>query len=558
MFRRTRREFLGASAAAGAGLLLPRTSSGAGNTAKINVLLDEPIATISPYVYGHFIEELGTVIYDGVWVGDGSAIANRSGIRTAAVDALRQIKAPLIRWPGGCFADTYDWRDGIGPPAKRPRRTSFWVDGAESRGLPANSVQKSNPNRFGTDEFMKLCRMAGAEPYLAANLRSLPPLTFDQWVEYCNAPTGSTTLAEERATNGSPEPYGVRFWGIGNESWGCGGTLTPDEYAGLYRRFSSWEPHYGLPLRLVASGPNGTDYDWTASFFERILGSRPIRPPFGWALHYYTDMPPAAGASEDDIYAGYAVANRMEEILLGHWSAMGVHDPAHQTRLVVDEYGPWYHAAEVPPTAALGLPQVTMRDALITALTLDILNRHAEKVGMATCAQLINCLDSLLLSHADQFVTTPVFSVFDMYKDHQGARAVRVEFPGDNGISFSPSAAWDVPGIGDLHVFTSHATESLWGLNGSASLAGNRLTITAVNLHLHEDCPAEINLRHGGSPMSAQAFVLGGDNGVAAMNSFASPRTVAVQSSTAVEVRGSKLRFTFPKSSVTKLSVTLQ
>ena len=556
MFQRTRREFLGAGAAAGAALLLPRTSLGsASSTAKITVLLDEPIAAISPFVYGHFIEELGTVIYDGVWVGESSTVANRSGIRTAVIDALRQIKAPLIRWPGGCFADSYDWRDGIGPREKRPRRTSFWVDSPESRGLPPNSVQKSNPNQFGTDEFMKLCRMTGAEPYLAANLRSLPPLNFDQWVEYCNAPTGSTTLADERAANGSPEPYGVRFWGVGNESWGCGGTLTPDEYAGLYRRFSSWEPHYGLPLRLVASGPNGADYDWTAVFFERILGSRPIRPPFGWALHFYADMPPAAGATEDDIYAGYAVANRMEEILLGHWSAMGVNDPAHRTRLVIDEYGPWYHAEQVPATAALGRPQVTMRDALITALTLDIFNRHADKVGAATCAQLINCLDSLLLSHTDQFVTTPVFSVFNLYKDHQGARAVRVEFPGTNGISFSPSAAWDAP---ELRVFPSHATQSLWGLNGSASLAGNRLTITAVNLHLHEDCPAEIDLRHAGKPISAQAFVLGGAEGVAAMNSFEAPGAVAVQTSATVEVHGSKLRFTFPKSSVTKLSVTLQ
>ena len=221
------------------------------------------------------------MIYDGVWVGEKSSIANVHGIRKELVEKLKAIKAPVIRWPGGCFADSYDWKDGIGPRDKRPRRTNFWVDDPQAKKLSANAVQKFEPNTFGTDEFVEFCKLSSAEPYIAANLRALPPLSFDQWVEYCNSPAHSTTYADVRAAAGYAEPYNVRYWGIGNESWGCGGNFTPEEYSNEYRRFTAWVPDYGVDLRYVASGPNQDDVDWTTQFFEDILHRRPIRPPYG-------------------------------------------------------------------------------------------------------------------------------------------------------------------------------------------------------------------------------------------------------------------------------------
>ncbi|HKM81736.1 MAG TPA: hypothetical protein VJY15_12330, partial [Candidatus Acidoferrum sp.] len=211
-----RREFLREGAlAAGAvacSVYLPHAAAGmASADSRIDVLLDEPLGTISPNIYGHFTEHLGGVIYDGLWVGENSLVANLQGIRIRLVEEMRKIKAPVVRYPGGCFADSYNWRDGVGPADKRPRRTNFWND-AETKTAPEN--HKYEPNRFGTNEFIRFCRLVGAQPYLAANLRSLPAEEFYHWVEYCNSPAGSTSLAEMRAAAGSPEPFNVRFWGV--------------------------------------------------------------------------------------------------------------------------------------------------------------------------------------------------------------------------------------------------------------------------------------------------------------------------------------------------------
>src|SRR5271169_347768 len=224
-----RRDFLRNSALGIAGLAFSRSLSGPAAAqartvdAHIEVLIDEPLGTISPNIYGHFTEDLGGVLYDGLWVGENSKIANVNGIRKSVIDHMRTIKAPVVRYPGGCFADSYDWRDGIGPRDQRPRRTNFWAN--DDPKQPAD--HKYDPNQFGTNEFVQFCKLVGAEPYLAANVRSLPAEAFYRWVEYCNSPAGSTTLADQRAAFGSAEPYNVRYWGVGNESWGCGGNFTP-------------------------------------------------------------------------------------------------------------------------------------------------------------------------------------------------------------------------------------------------------------------------------------------------------------------------------------------
>src|SRR5256885_1271696 len=256
-----RRHFLRSGLALGATALFSRNALfGASADSHIEVLVNEPIGTISPNIYGHFAEHLGGVIYDGIWVGEGSSIPNTNGIRRALVEALRRIHAPVIRWPGGCFADSYDWIDGTGPRNQRPRRTNFWADAREAKQLKGG-VQLYENNAFGTTEFVRFCRLSGAEPYIAANLRSLSALDFDHWVEYCNSPAGSTTLADQRARDGSRDPFNVRYWGIGNESWGCGGNFLPEDYAVEFRRFITWVPSYGVQLAFVGSGSNGDDVD---------------------------------------------------------------------------------------------------------------------------------------------------------------------------------------------------------------------------------------------------------------------------------------------------------
>ncbi len=555
-----RRQFLKTSALAGTAFLVqPEKMFAATADANIEVLLDAPLGTISPFIYSHFTEELGAVIYDGIWVGEKSKIPNQQGIRTSVVEKLRQIKAPAVRWPGGCFADSYDWRDGVGPRDKRPTRTDFWVDDPDSKNTAPLGPGNFDPNQFGTDDFVRFCKLSGAEPYLAANVRSLPALQFDQWVEYCNSPAGSNTYADMRAAGGSREPYNVKYWGVGNESWGCGGSFTPDEYAAEYRRYTAWVPRYGVDLKLIASGPNQDDVAWTESFFSNIFGPRHTQAPYGWSLHYYTDLPEALSFKNTDVYPGYTLANRMEKIINDHWTVMGVHDRDHQVKLIVDEYGPWYRFSDtkVDPSHVLG-QQLTIRDALMTAMTLDIFNRNPEKVAMAACAQLINCIDSLFLSHEDKFITTPIFNVFDMYKDHMGGEAVRVEFAAPSIHYPRVTVKKQLSPVGDEAVPAEEKTADvqLWGLNGSASRNGRTLTLTVVNPHLSEARETLINLRGDAKPSSATALVLGGGMDVHTHNTFVEPNNVQTKSAT-VTINGSTLTFSFPPSSVVRLTVQL-
>ena len=285
-----RREFIRTAGTAGLAVLgpplTPRRRARLPD-AHVEVLLNEPIGTIAPEIYGHFTEHLGGVIYDGVWVGEGSKVPNVAGVRRALAEALRVIKPSVIRWPGGCFADSYDWRDGVGPRARRPRRTNFWIDDPRYKDLgivPATY----DPNEFGTSEFLRFCRLVGAQPYLAVNVRSLPSRAFWEWLEYCNSPAGSTSWADVRAAGGDRNPFGVVYWGVGNESWGCGGNFTPEGYASEYRRFVTWAvPQYGVDLRFVASGPNGGDLEWTRRFFAAMAERGSLDRVWGWALHHY-------------------------------------------------------------------------------------------------------------------------------------------------------------------------------------------------------------------------------------------------------------------------------
>ena len=549
-----RRDFLRTTTAAVSGLAFargfaPLAAAQANSSASIEVLLDEPLGIISPEIYGHFVENLSGVIYDGIWVGENSKIPNVNGIRKQLVDEMRKIKPAIVRFPGGCFADSYDWRDGVGPIDKRPRRTNFWFGGEKPGALDAH---RYDLNRFGTNEFVQFCRLVGGQPYLAANLRSLPAGQFYQWVEYCNSPAGSTTLADQRAASGFKDPFNVRYWGVGNESWGCGGNFTAQEYAVEYRRFTSWVPGYQEPLSFIASGPNDDNWDWTRGFLEEIVrkGKLAVRDIYGLALHYYAwnlsrgktrDWVEGKGdAIKFDTVDWYELLRQgdvMESLIKGHWQAMSEFDADHHVKLVVDEWGPWYRpGSELTPTNQLEqLP--TLRDAVFSGMTLDTFNRHPGKVAIGCCAQLINCLNSLYLAHEDKFCVTPVGHVFEMYAAHQGGQTLRTEF-------IAPQVSYDRDG----------KAASFWGLKGAASLHNKTLVLTAVNPDVSKPIEAHINVRRA-SVQSGAATVLTSSD-IHARNTFEQP-TALVPKSGSISVRSGTVTYEFPPASVVKLELQL-
>jgi alpha-N-arabinofuranosidase len=519
---------------------------------RIEVFADDPTATIAPEIYGHFTEHIGGVIYDGVWVGEKSKIRNQFGIRAELIERMRQIHAPIIRWPGGCFADSYDWRDGIGPADKRPTRTNFWEGDQGAELLHGKGPQIYEPNTFGTNEFMRFCKLAGSEPYLAANLRSLPALEFDHWIEYCNSPKGTTTLAGMRADAGFAEPFGVKYWGVGNESWGCGGSFQPEEYASEFRRFTNWLPTYGVDLKLIGAGPNGDDMAWTHKFFEEIFTGHAYNNSHftGWSIHHYASNL-SRGKNHDwilgkgdalqfeavDWYELMRECNRIEQIMADQWTLMGEYDLQHRVKLVVDEYGPWYRAGtELDPSHIFG-QQITIRDAMATALTLDAFNRNADKVSVATCAQLVNNLNALFLCHEDRFFATPNFYVFEMYAAHQGAQGLRAEFSAP-----------------DVHYDRDSKPASFWGLNGSASRKGNVITVTAVNPDLANPSECQISVR--GATVSRAIGTALWSTDMHAHNTFEQTEAVKYRSLDA-SVQGDSVHVTIPAASIVKLQLTL-
>ncbi len=547
-----RREFVRSALAGGAALMLPGALPGVATFGRrgrsaladshIEVLLGEPIGTIAPEVYGHFTEHLGGVIYDGVWVGEDSKVPNIGGIRKALVDALKRIQPSVIRWPGGCFADSYDWRDGVGPREQRPTRTNFWIDDPGFKNIDGGPALY-DPNAFGTSEFEHFCRLVGAQPYLAVNVRTLPAQAFLEWLEYCNAPAGKTTWSDVRADIGDRDPYDVRFWGVGNESWGCGGNFTPEEYVEEFRRFTTWSvPHYGLDLSFIAAGPSGADTEWSRRMFNALRERNAIDSVWGLSVHHYSSAPGIGNHAVDYDETGWydllQSANRMEGVITSNWAAIGPIDRRHHVKLVIDEWGAWHDNAPLEDPHHLFESQQTIRDALVTSLTLDIFHRHADKVGMANVAQLINCIHSLFLSHEDKFTVTPPYHVFAMYAAHQGGQSVRT-------LVSAPEVSW---------TNRDGRVQELWGLSGSASVKDGELTLTVTNSSLAEPRQTEIAIR-GGTLKSVRSTTLIADS-MHDVNDFDDPERVKPKSAD-VPVGGQPLVYDFPPASVTKLAITL-
>ena len=534
-----RRTFLktaaGAGAAAFAGLRTLRAAD-----AEVELNPSQPGARISPNIYGHFIEHLGGVIYDGVWVGRDSKIANVDGIRKRFVDDMKRIGAPNLRWPGGCFADGYHWRDGIGRPGGRPRTYNYW-EGQMPEGRHA-----TESNEFGIHEFMRLCRLVGAQPYVAGNVGSGTPHEFHDWVSYCNAPAGTLSLADERASNGDQDPFNVKYWGVGNESWGCGGNMTPGEYATKYRQYTSQFPAYLRPF-LVATGPRGHSADgdlaWTAGLFEGLQGGGRGRAGVdGLALHYYTDFrrtdDDGAHFDEKGWYAVLYKGVRLEKILEDHWAIMGKYDPQHHTKFVVDEWGDWYKGGtELGPHYILS-QTITLRDALHAAMTFDIFNRNAEKVEMACVAQTINCLHSLFAAVGDKYARTPAYYAFEMYRPHMGGALLpaRISLP-------------------EMTVPLPEGTGKIPSLSGSASIRDKSLTATLTNPSLSETVTARIRLSGGARLREGRGAVLTHQD-MHATNTFEKPDEVKL-AELPVQVSGDVATVTIPKQAVAAVSLEL-
>lgn len=558
-----RREFLLAATGASGALLIGGRQAARGREllalmptassadSRIEVLTTEPIGTIAPEIYGHFAEHLGGVIYDGIWVGENSKIPNINGIRRSLAEALRKIRPGVVRWPGGCFADSYNWRDGIGPKARRARHTNFWRDSGDWPKDAPDGPWKYETNQFGTDDFLRFCKLVGAEPYIAANLRSLSANDFYEWVEYCNSPAGTTTLADIRAANGGErETTKVRFWGIGNESWGCGGNFTPEEYAAEYRRFTAWVPNYGVKLAFVGSGPNGGDLDWTRRFFTKLNERRALGSMWGWALHHYSwnvsggrtnDWQQGKGDAvnypEEEWYELLNQADQMESLITNHWNVMSEIDRTRRVKLVVDEWGAWYKpGTEANNTHLLG-QQSTIRDAVLAGLTLDTFHRHADKVGAAAIAQLVNCLQALFIAHEDKFLLTPTYHVFDMYSVHQRASAVRTIFS-------SPPCTYRRNG----------QPATMRGLMGSASIQDRQLALTVTNPDIKNPRETEIVVR-GANVKSIKGISLTATD-IHAHNAFENPRRVEPKEIQITQI-GTPFVFSFPPASVTRLDLVL-
>ncbi len=372
--------------------------------------------TINKNIYGHFSEHLGRCIYQGLYVGEDSQIPNKNGMRTDVVEALKKIRVPLLRWPGGCFADEYHWQDGIGPKEERKRMVNTnWGGVVED-------------NSFGTHEFLELCEQIGCEPYINANVGSGTVREMAEWVEYLNS-EGDSSVVKQRWKNGRKEAFNVKYWGVGNESWGCGGNMRPEYYADEYRRYQTYCRNYG-PNRLfrIACGPNGDDYNWTEVLMKQAGGYMD-----GLSLHHYTvcgdkweDKRAATGFNLEEYYRTVVHSTKMEELVTRHGQIMDRYDPEKWVGMVVDEWGNWF---DVEPGTNPGFlyQQNTMRDAMVAAINLNIFNKHCDRVVMANIAQTVNVLQAVILTEGDQMVLTPTYHVFDLYKAHQNAREVECQ-----------------------------------------------------------------------------------------------------------------------------------
>jgi alpha-N-arabinofuranosidase len=384
------------------------------NTVIVNA--DVTQGTINKNIYGHFAEHLGRCIYEGIWVGEDSSISNTKGIRNDVLNALKDINIPVLRWPGGCFADEYHWKDGIGPRENRKRMVNTHWGGVVEN------------NHFGTHEFMLLCELLGTEPYICGNVGSGTVQEMSEWVEYMTF-NGESPMANWRQENGKEEPWALKYFGVGNENWGCGGNMRPQYYADLYRRYQTYVRNYGdNKIYKIAGGANVNDYKWT-----EVLMREAAHLMDGLSLHYYAipgdfwlGKGSATNFTEDEWTITMQKALHIDELITRHGTIMDKYDPDKRVGLIVDEWGTWF---DVEPGTNPGFlyQQNTIRDALVAGVTLNIFNNHCDRVQMANIAQTVNVLQAMVLTENEKMILTPTYHVFEMYKVHQDAEKLSLD-----------------------------------------------------------------------------------------------------------------------------------
>ena len=482
-------------------------------------------ARISPTIYGHFAEHVGRCVYEGIWVGPQSRIPNEQGVRLDVLAALKHLRAPTVRWPGGCFADDYHWRDGIGPANKRPTTANLWW-------------RQTEPNDFGTDEFVRFCASVGCAPYICCNVGSGGPREARNWLEYCNF-GGESTLARMRAKNGSAEPYGVKYWGVGNENWGCGGRFRAADYAKEYVRFATYLRAVDPNVKLIACGSSFGDRtdpaltEWNHDFCQAMRHPELVDYV---SLHRYFHRGKGTAFSDWEYQAVFADVLSMERDLELTEAVLTYFYHDKFVGIVVDEWGMWHPEA----TTENGLEQAhTLRDALLAAAVLNLFNRWAHRVTMANIAQTINVLQCLAMTGGAKMFLTPTYHVFDMMRPHMGAHLVTQEV--------------DTPTF-EAHPVGSKRKQPVPALSASASKSAKRILLTVVNQALDEDIETVIEVREA-TVASASARELNADE-PRTHNTFKNPKAV-VPKRVKVDAAKNELVYTFPAHSFTALSLTL-
>ena len=474
---------------------------------------------INKEIQGHFSEHLGRCIYEGIYVGENSPIANTNGMRNDVVKALKELQIPVLRWPGGCFADEYHWMDGIGPKENRKKMiNTHWGGVVED-------------NSFGTHEFMELCKQIGCKTYINGNMGSGTVREMSEWIEYMTF-EGVSPMAQLRAENGHEGAYTVNYFGVGNENWGCGGNMLPEYYANEYRRYQTYVRNYNgeKPVYKIACGPNAEDYEWTDKVMQ-IAGSLAD----GLSLHYYTvphdwnHKGSSTDFTEEEWYMTLSKTLYMEELIERHSAIMDKYDKEHRVGLIVDEWGTWYDC-EPGTNPGFLYQQNTMRDALVAGINLNIFNKHCDRVKMANIAQLVNVLQSVILTEGDRMVLTPTYHVFHMYKCHQDAELLD---------SYLES---ETIGTADYKVPNLLESVSL-GKDG-------RIHITINNLSATDSYEVESVLA-GTVIKNVKGSLLSGN--MQAHNTFDAPQKVRPVDFTDYRLKDGNVQFTIPACSVLHL-----
>lgn len=496
---------------------------------KVNDL--KPMDTINPEIYGHFSEHLGRCIYEGVYVGEDSDIPNIKGMRKDVVEALKEMKIPVLRWPGGCFADEYHWMDGIGKKGSRKKMINTHWGGV------------MGDNSFGTHEFFELCRQLGCKTYVNGNVGSGSVREMSEWVEYMTF-NGTSPMADLRAENGQKEAWTVDYFGVGNENWGCGGNMLPEYYGHLYRQYQTYIRQYNgdKPIRKIACGPNTEDYNWTETLLKTCFEQAPEQA-HGFmdllSLHYYTvpgtweDKGDAVEFDEKDWYVTLNKTIKMDELIRRHGEIMDKYDPEKKIGIAVDEWGTWYNVSKGTNPGFL-FQQNTVRDAILAGINFDIFNKHCDRVKLACIAQLANVLQSVILTEGSEMVLTPTYYVFHMYRHHQGANLLEST----------------LTGVEEIGVEEGRVPE----ISQSVSIKDGIITATLSNLSTDTAKEVKLSLEAKSAYEIVEARVLLGET-IQSHNTFDNPNAVSEEEFKDYSISENEITLTIPAHSVVMIRI---